>query len=486
MKYRMLFFRKIFHITYLSITVVVVHSCSTSPDIEKSLLPTASASLNHVKGMPAKHAQQDDTAALPPKYNYNVLIENSISMEGYINGLTDFGKATFNMISDLKISASKNKLNLFYINSEIIPLPTYTDSMQIPDFIRILEPNSFKLTKGNRANTELYDIISDAAKYTDASSVSMIVSDLIFSPGHHMDAQKYLVHQQVGLKTLFAEKIVARGLSTLILKFNSTFLGDYYDRENTPIDLNGKNAVRPFYMMFIGPDAAIREVLQMLDMEKYKQRGFDQFCYFSDIEHAGANKSRARSSYRGKIGEYEITDRGGSMTIVNAQKSEENNKFRFSIIADMSKLLVSSEYITDPKNYEVYPPGHTISIEPLLETYQGYTHLIKVAIPQLKNTEDSVSVRLKNISPNWIETTNSDDDKNIGNEPAEMHRTFGLKYLINGIDDAYKRSAENRYLFSANIHVSKAATGSSGILGWMVFAIMVAAITYFILILKRK
>ncbi|MDR1023227.1 MAG: hypothetical protein LBL94_08165 [Prevotellaceae bacterium] len=63
-------------------------------------------------------------AATLPKPTVNVYMENSGSMDGYVKGVTMFEQAVYSYLSDIKISDFTNTLNLFYINSKIIPLLT--------------------------------------------------------------------------------------------------------------------------------------------------------------------------------------------------------------------------------------------------------------------------------------------------------------------------------------------------------------------------
>ena len=63
----------------------------------------------------------------------NVYIENSGSMDGYVKGVTEFEQAVYNYLTDIKISQFSDSLNLFYINSDIIP-----QGSDISDFIKNL------------------------------------------------------------------------------------------------------------------------------------------------------------------------------------------------------------------------------------------------------------------------------------------------------------------------------------------------------------
>jgi hypothetical protein len=73
--------------------------------------------------------------------NFNVFIENSASMDGYVQGLSEFKNTVYSFLSDIKSPLREigDTLNLFYINSKPIP---FTD--QVEDFIEKLDPSTFR------------------------------------------------------------------------------------------------------------------------------------------------------------------------------------------------------------------------------------------------------------------------------------------------------------------------------------------------------
>ncbi|MDR3251423.1 MAG: hypothetical protein LBT42_07175 [Tannerella sp.] len=81
----------------------------------------------------------------------NVYIENSGSMDGYVRGVTEFEQAVYNYLSDIKISGVADSLNLFYINSKVIPQGSGSDIAVIEDFILKLEPSSFSQKGGGES-----------------------------------------------------------------------------------------------------------------------------------------------------------------------------------------------------------------------------------------------------------------------------------------------------------------------------------------------
>ena len=57
----------------------------------------------------------------PLKFNYNVYIENSGSMDGYVTGTSEFKNDIYNFLADLHLDELKDSLNLYYINKDLLP-----------------------------------------------------------------------------------------------------------------------------------------------------------------------------------------------------------------------------------------------------------------------------------------------------------------------------------------------------------------------------
>ena len=109
---------------------------------------------------------------------YNIYVENSGSMYGYVKGVTEFEQSVYSYLSDIKISDICSEMNLYYINSVMHKQPA-----DVEDFIYRLEPNTFKAKGGNMATTDLSNIIGNILKTHGRDTVSILISDFVFSPG---------------------------------------------------------------------------------------------------------------------------------------------------------------------------------------------------------------------------------------------------------------------------------------------------------------
>lgn len=122
-----------------------------------------------------------------PTPTIKVYVENSGSMDGYVKGVTDFENAVYSYLSDLQLadlgqkdSASfKNRLELNYINSEVL-----THKSDVEEFIKKLEPKTFRMRGGNRNTSDISDILEKILERMESpNDISILISDCIFSPG---------------------------------------------------------------------------------------------------------------------------------------------------------------------------------------------------------------------------------------------------------------------------------------------------------------
>ena len=92
------------------------------------------------------------TPVLVDKPNYLVFIENSSSMDGYVEGNSEFKSSVYSFLTDIinKNYAISDSMKLFYINSKMIPFPD-----DVKKFIETLEVKTFTRYGGNRGESDL-------------------------------------------------------------------------------------------------------------------------------------------------------------------------------------------------------------------------------------------------------------------------------------------------------------------------------------------
>lgn len=367
----------------------------------------------------------------------NVYLENSGSMNGYVDsGTTEFQQAVYNYLCDIDISGIPSEINLFYINSQII-----SKGNVIPDFINKLNPHSFKAAPGNTGTTDVAEIVKMILDKTDQKTVSIFISDCIFSPGSQNNPQAYLTGQQIGIKKSVADYLAKKGaLACSVYQLSSSFQGTYYDYENKARAFRGN---RPYYMWVFGNPAYIASLKNCIPEDKFAGSGVEHswtiqnICPAVDYGVLQANKNNG------------IYERLSKNRIGNLAKTTDG-QFVFTIGVDMRylSLLYGDEYITDPANF-----AHLVD-KATDETFLGeivpntvkaspYTHNIRV-ISETRPHKGDFTIALRCRVPQWIYDMTDDDDKQF--TAANVHKTYGLKYICDGIYQAYTaNNHDNHY-----------------------------------------
>lgn len=373
---------------------------------------------------------------IPPTPIINVYVENSGSMDGYVKGVTEFEQSVYNFLSDIKIKNLTSELNLNYINSTIIP-----QNSDIQDFIEKLEPSTFKAKGGKRSTSDISNVFKSILSKTNDSILSILVSDCVFSPGSGVNAGEYLVNQQIGIKVSMSEYLQAHPqTAVLIYQLSSKFNGKYYNRLNQPTQINNK---RPFYIWVIGHQEYIRALINQIKNESFKGSGIEN-SYILSSGHQSI-KYDVPMGYGNFT--YDKKIQPPTHNLAKMRKDQHTGKAMFSINVDFSPLLVSDGYIKDISNYNTNDTDY--KIESIASTAAiGYTHNIKISSPVLKPCQYQISL-MKSL-PQWVYDLNSDDDMDI-NSYNNMNKTYGIKYLIEGVNEAYLN--ESKFYSTLQINI---------------------------------
>lgn len=382
-------------------------------------------------------------------FNVNVFLENSVSMDGYVKGVTNFETAIYNLLADISISGICDSLNLNYINKSIPYQKKNARSPEIQDFIENLEPITFKQRGGDRSVSDLKKILDTLLHTVDDRNAAILISDFVFSPGNKANAQEYLSMQSAGIKMSFAEKIKKFDLAAVIVQLESTFDGVYYTKTNTPIKLTAK---RPYYIWILGSKTQVKEILQKKIIDNIKG-GYLQKLVLHTIKDE--ELPTFKIMYKPLSGDFNAKQLPQGI-ITDASLSREG-KFGFAMAADFTKGLMDGAYLQDTNNYVLSNKHYHLAVTPILDknnpALNGFTHLLHISSDQIRDETLEVSVIGK--SPSWVNTVTSMDDSNILQDDAEKQRTFGFKYLVEGVCDALYPPAAPNAISKFSIQIKK-------------------------------
>ncbi|WP_118195594.1 hypothetical protein [Albibacterium indicum] len=391
-------------------------------------------------------------------------IENSGSMNGYVTGNTEFKNAIGDLLVLLKFHYGEENIRLYFINDQIHPIEGVSD---LTKFASWLSPATMKV--GNTASSDLNLVFKEVLENTDNQTLSLLFSDLIYSI-QGSNTEELLNYQKSQTKDAFLSKSKSGvELQTSIIQYNSSFNGGYWDKNNQRVELKG--AKRPYYLTVTG------EADRVLDLNKninLKVKGFvnqltlttDDFSennYYSVLTstHNNGRFKPIRSMSSGKY------VRGIEDVTVNERSSA---PFSFAVAVDLSKMPVEESYKLDTANYEVLEGNYMI--DSIMKIEQDDIHSTDwIRIQEAKATHlflfdaqgkafSDLTFAMKKQIPSWVYHTDSEDDTSVEGREA---KTFGFKYLVEGVSEAYETVAQNKdHYFEIKVPVRKATASNTG------------------------
>lgn len=365
----------------------------------------------------------------------NVYIENSGSMDGYVDGgVTEFEDAIHNYLVDIELSNVTDSLNLYYINSKIIP-----QGSDVSAFIEDLTPISFRKKGGNRGTSDIADVFRKVLFKTDTNDISILVTDGIFSPGRGVDADPYLVRQQTEIKNTMGKYLeLYPNTALLIYQLSSRFNGIYYNREDYRTNINTQ---RPYYMWVIGSIEHLNKLRNNVPDSKFKGGGVQNLFSITN-----GNKNVDYAVKMGS-GNFRLDKNSPKNTILRLRKDTKGkqNKVRFSVNANLSGFLLDDTYLNDVSNYEVNNNNYNLVISKASSNNHGYTHSFNLSSDNVH--KGRISIKLKSNIPQWVEDINDDD----GSEHVEG-KTYGIKYQAHGVYEAFTFTDKSYTEITININ----------------------------------
>ena len=425
--------------------------------------------------------QNEDT---PQKFNVNFFLENSGSMNGYMEGPnTTFKNQLYSLLTRVKL-LSNTHLNLWLINKGEKELYPDAGNDDLQKFKDILNPTSFRdLTKGDSlGETDLNNLIKRCIKKVDDKNVSIFVSDCIYSPGKNVkDATKYLADQKNGIFLNTATELKNKDLSIIILNCVADFKGNYWDRSDNKITFS-KPVNRPYYIWIIGMTNHINAIIQSNILE-HIDGGYSQKIAFQRINKNSTPEfdiipNSGAGKFRLKQGEKDLVNNA-----VKSNNSLDKGLFGFAIAVDFSKSIHDKSFYLDSNNYTIKGGNfHWLKIEPLTNQ-PPFTHLLNFQTNEL--IDDSLQINVIEKIPLWVSQISTPDDSRMLYDSNLRKKTFGFEPLIEGLSAAFNTSNGQNTIGSIKIKICKEHTHiNSGFL--IIFLVVAVAFLIFFIIKKSR
>lgn len=122
-------------------------------------------------------------------------------------------------------------------------------------------------------------------------------------------------------------------------------------------------------------------------------------------------------------------------------QSESDGKYRILLKANMGSTLQDDQILCDIENYENLNAFVNVEkIDRILAKRSLYTHLLTLIVDkrELKSAGEKLSLNSLKY-PDWLESVNDDSGKDV---TKNMDKTTGIKYIVQGVADAYKTNSE--------------------------------------------
>ena len=385
----------------------------------------------------------------------NIYIENSGSMDGYVNGNTQYKASLSDLLVQLRGVYDPNKIDPFFINSAIYK----SEIKDVKNFISELNPKNKNYKIGNTSTSELNETLKLILSTTDDKSISLFFSDFIYSLDKNQNTISGLGIGKSLTKDAFLQRLNKTDFSTLILKFESDFDGFYYSSHNKPSYYKGQ---RPFYIWILGNPKLINDFISKIKINELQ--GFQNSYFISNTSENNIQYSIIQSN--NDIGTYKISrEKGESLQLDNVKS--DNGKFKFTVAVDYNKLP-DANFGLDANNYKVIGDFKILDIKVINQTILNdnfkptvvkkikestATHLITLESTK-PNFDKELSLQLTNQIPKWVFATNTNSDDNVA---TIQGKTFGFKYLIEGVNEAYslKNNNQNNQLINLKFTLNR-------------------------------
>lgn len=396
--------------------------------------------------------------------NVNFYLERSGSMTPYDspNGDGSFKAAIVQMLNNLPGNNEDNKI--YVVNSSINAYPDGFSKF-------ISDTNIFEATKGigDPSYTDFGAIFTQLLDKTGEDELSILVSDMIYSTKDMIgiNPQKVFAEAQGMANAVFKKQVQDKAM--LIVKMNGSFSGPYYCY-NSPKGGKSYTGRRPYYIVVVGSNQNIVRLTKdknYLPFSNFSElKGYENMYLFEtdDVYKPYYSFMLSNPDIRGRFApehgkDTQIKD------LTDMEVDRNSGDIRLALAVDLSGMLIDKDYLTDVKNYQIDSDDkleikeireiNKNDITPAEKKYIGSaTHIFILGMNEIKNDQHA-EIKLLNNLPSWIEETSSDDDTNVGVGNFSQ-TTFGLKYLMQGIYNSYKKnSKQNPYYFELEMNFKK-------------------------------
>lgn len=365
----------------------------------------------------------------------SIYLERSGSMTAYDTqgGGGELKKTVNDLINFFPATADDN-VKISIVNDGIYPY-----NASVADFLKDKNIYASTANIGDARYTDFSQILNTILSRGSADEVSVLVSDMIYSPRDTRNVSSEKIFNEVNSLATGVFRQYP-GKSVILCKVRGSYHGTYYPYNGEKFRYDG---IRPFYVMIVADKAIIDKMFADKSYQRFLQVTGAEYAYRFNQPQCEVPVTLL-PSWEGDKGRFRVS-RGGNLCLERCEEDRATGVLRFSVAVDFSALGKDDAFLCDASNYDVQSSGgYRIAVKKIdpsavssnMKNYiEGKTHIITfTGTPEVSH--DRIVMKLKNEFPAWIEQSNSQDDCS-SNAMGFATTTFGLTPFIRGIYDAY-------------------------------------------------
>lgn len=394
----------------------------------------------------------DSTPSTLSKSKICIYMENSGSMDGYVNLNSEFKDALGKII--VKSNNFFQSTHLYFVNNEIYDVENTALKGDVNNFVAQLNSQTMKIGSTGSSNiNKIFQLVLDR---TNKDTVSILFSDFVYSI-QGTDVSNQVANAKNATMGAFMNAIKKDpDFATIILKCKSQFQGRYFNRNDQPFTYTGE---RPYYIFIMGSYERLKEIDSKLELDK-SQTGIPGLTnkYFLSSKSWSLTEDHVQALTSSYTNSNLIKAERDGLNIDFIKYDKSNGGVTFGYAFGLKNLFVDDSYLQDITNYDVDPQSAKI-----IKAEFTTDAVAKDEVPQFQRplvlqfnlaNEDltkNIKIRLTNKLPKWVHTSSVPDDINGVPQPTQ---TFAIASLLEGVFEAFKAQMGDKPYFEIELNIN--------------------------------
>lgn len=405
----------------------------------------------------------------------NVYIENSGSMDGFVKGITEFKGSIAKLLAKLKFYYDEENVKVFFIRNDRPQRRGGQERLNvveafqsnISDYVSAIDLRWKEDRSFRGHNTNLNNIFKEMLNRTNDTTISILFSDCIYSIGSG-GAENMLNSEKGTTYSAFLDyaKKNNGNLATTILKMKSKFDGNYYPFTGDKNAFSFKGEL-PYYICVMANQDILSDFNKSIKLGDLE--GYDSKYILAHSTSTNPYFSVLMSTE--KKGRFKQQRKLSSPTYVHGIEDVKLNKrsddvFMFGVAISIGDVDIDDAYLLDTSNYTLSEDCFRVSKVYKIKKEQveasdwlrikdgNPTHIVVIEAKNMRWSNVELGISLKKQVPQWIEKCSILDDTKADN--LKGGKSFGLKYWIEGISEAYEELYPNDVnYFEVTVKINK-------------------------------